>query len=32
VLSINVIGGIGTLGLPVAAAISPVVRKRLSNT
>jgi len=29
VLSINVIGGIGTLGLPVAAAISLVVRKRL---
>ena len=29
VLSINIIGGIGTLGLPVAAAISLIVRKRL---
>lgn len=29
VLSINVIGGIGTLGLPIAAAISLIARKRL---
>jgi len=29
VLSINVIGGIGTLGLPIAAAVSLVVRKQM---